>query len=44
LADAFEQFKLAIIAHRRNDWTITTPEAVIECLDALRELALAPSD
>jgi hypothetical protein len=44
LADAFEQFKLAIIAQRRLGWSETTPEAVIECLDALRALALAPSD
>ena len=44
LADAFEQFKLAIIAHRRLGWSETTPEAVLECLDALRELTLAPSD
>lgn len=44
VADAFEQFKLAIIAQRRLGWSETTPEAVLECLDALRELALAPSD
>jgi hypothetical protein len=44
IADAFEQFKLAIIAQRRLSWSETTPEAVLECLDALRELALAPSD
>ncbi|TWU30129.1 hypothetical protein [Bythopirellula polymerisocia] len=41
LADAFEQFKLAIIAQRREGWRDTTPEIVCECLDALRELALA---
>lgn len=44
LADAFEQFKLAIIAQRRTAWRETTPAAVIECLDALRELTLAPAD
>jgi hypothetical protein len=44
IADAFEQFKLAIIAQRRLGWSETTPEAVLECLDALRELTLAPSD
>jgi hypothetical protein len=44
LADAFEQFKLAIIAQRRLGWSETTPAAVMECLDALRELALAPAD
>jgi hypothetical protein len=41
LAEAFEAFKLAIIAHRREGWTETTPEEVAKCLDALRELALA---
>jgi hypothetical protein len=44
LADAFEQFKLAIIAQRRLGWSETTPEAVIECLDALKTLVLAPGD
>jgi hypothetical protein len=44
IAEAFEQFKLAIIAQRRLGWSETTPEAVLECLDALRELALAPAD
>jgi hypothetical protein len=44
LAEAFEQFKLAIIAQRRAGWRETTPAAVIECLDALKELALAPAD
>jgi len=41
LAEAFEAFKLAIIAHRREGWSETTPEEVVKCLDALRELALA---
>jgi hypothetical protein len=44
LADAFEAFKLAIISQRRTGWRDATPEAVIECLDALRQLALAPVD
>lgn len=44
LADAFEQFKLAIIAHRRANWTKTSPDDVIECLEALRDLALADPD
>ena len=44
LAEAFEQFKLAIIAHRREGWSETTPELVVECLDALRQLATAPLD
>lgn len=41
LADAFEQFKLAIITQRREGWRETTPETVCECLDALKVLALA---
>ena len=41
LAEAFETFKLAIIAHRREGWSETTPDVVVKCLDALRELALA---
>lgn len=41
LAEAFEAFKLAIIAHRREGWRETTPDDVVRCLDALRELALA---
>lgn len=44
IADAFEQFKLAIITQRRLEWAETTPESVIECLDALRQLTLAPMD
>ncbi|MAT72935.1 MAG: hypothetical protein CMJ58_25925 [Planctomycetaceae bacterium] len=44
LAEAFEQFKLAIIAHRREGWSETTPELVVECLDALKQLAEAPLD
>ncbi|MCA9257956.1 MAG: hypothetical protein KDA61_02095 [Planctomycetales bacterium] len=38
IAEAFEQFKLAIIAHRREGWSETTPEDVLECLDALKQL------
>jgi len=41
LAEAFESFKLAIIAHRREGWSATTPEVVVECLEGLRELVLA---
>jgi len=40
LAEAFEAFKLVIIAHRLEGWSETTPAVVVECLDALRELAL----
>ena len=39
IAEAFEQFKLAIIAQRREGWKAISREGVIECLDALKELA-----
>jgi hypothetical protein len=38
IAEAFEQFKLAIIAQRRQGWRAISREGVIECLDALKEL------
>jgi len=41
LAEAFEAFKLAIIAQRREGWSDTTPAAVVKCLGALRELVEA---
>ncbi len=44
LAEAFESFKLAIIAHRRENWRDTSSESVLECLDALRQLALADDE
>ena len=44
IADAFEQFKLAIITQRRLEWAECTPDSVIDCLDALRQLTLAPMD
>ncbi|WP_145063493.1 hypothetical protein [Adhaeretor mobilis] len=44
LAEAFEQFKLAIISHRREGWNETRCETVVECLDALKMLAEAPLD
>ncbi len=44
LAEAFESFKLAIIAHRREGWRDATPESVVECLDALKQLALAETE
>jgi hypothetical protein len=44
LAEAFESFKLAIIAHRRENWRDTTPESVVECLDSLKQLALADAE
>lgn len=44
LAEAFESFKLAIIAHRRENWRDTTPESVVECLESLKALALAEGE
>lgn len=41
VAEAFEAFKLAIIAHRRDGWHESTPESIIECLDALKQLVHA---
>ena len=38
VAEAFECFKLAIIAHRQEGWQETTPESVVACLDALKVL------
>jgi hypothetical protein len=44
LAEAFESFKLAIIAHRRENWRDTSTESVVECLEALRQLVLAEEE
>ena len=41
LAEAFEQFKLAIIAQRREGWRAISREGAIECLDALKGLVWA---
>ncbi len=38
IAEAFEQFKLAIIAQRHEGWQAISPDGVIECLDALKTL------
>lgn len=42
LADAFEAFKLAIVNHRVSGWRDTSCQAVLDALDALKQLALAP--
>jgi hypothetical protein len=42
LAEAFEMFKLAIVAHRMTGWQETTADDVAAALDALKQLALAP--
>jgi hypothetical protein len=44
LTEAFEQFKIAILAHRRNGWREISCDHVVAALDALTKLALAPLD
>ena len=43
LAEAFEAFKLAILRHKAEGWQHITCDDVLASLDALKELALAPS-
>ena len=43
LADAFEDFKLAILRHKGDDWQQISCDDVLASLDALKELARAPS-
>jgi hypothetical protein len=43
LAEAFEAFKLAILRHKADDWKEIGRDDVLASLDALKELALAPS-
>lgn len=42
LAEAFEAFKLAIVNHRVSGWQETSCQTVLDALDALKQLALAP--
>lgn len=44
LADAFESFKLAIVRHRLDGWRDVPLDDVLAALDALKALALSPSD
>lgn len=44
LFDAFEQLKLAVLRRRIDGWKDVTPEAVADCLAALRTLTLAPAE
>jgi len=43
LADAFENFKLAILNHKLSGWRDVSAEDVLTVLNSLKELALAPS-
>ena len=44
LAEAFDTFKLAILHHKTEGWKKVSCDAVLESLNALKALALAPSD
>ncbi|MGA2254781.1 MAG: hypothetical protein ABSG53_08980 [Thermoguttaceae bacterium] len=44
LRDAFDGFKLAIIHHRMSKWQEVSREDVLDTLEALRQLALAPAE
>lgn len=44
LADAFEAMKLAILHHKLSGWDQVARDDVLASLDALRQLALAPSE
>jgi hypothetical protein len=43
LNEAFEAFKLAILAHKIDGWRDVSCEDVLATLDALRQLAVAPA-
>jgi len=43
LAEAFDAFKLAILHHKQEGWEQISRDDVLASLDALKELALAPS-
>lgn len=44
LAEAFESFKLALLHHKLAGWRDVSREDVLQSLDALKQLALAPTD
>ena len=44
LANAVERFKLAIVHHRIAGWNEVTCQHVLDALEALKQLALAPAD
>lgn len=44
LAEAFEQYKLAILHHKLAGWQEISRADVLASLDALKQLALAPSE
>ncbi|TWT88191.1 hypothetical protein Mal64_16700 [Pseudobythopirellula maris] len=44
VAEAFESFKLAIVAHKLTDWSEISRSDLLGALDALKTLAMAPSE
>jgi len=44
LADAFESMKLAILHHKLTSWEAVSREDLLSALDALKQLAVAPSE
>lgn len=44
LSEAFEAFKLAIVHHRLAGWQDISCDTVLETLNALKQLALAPTE
>jgi hypothetical protein len=44
LREAFEAFKLAILAHKLTQWQSISRDDLLGVLDALKQLALAPAD
>ena len=43
-AEAFDQFKLAVLNHKRSQWEEISLQDVLRTLDALKALAAAPPD
>jgi hypothetical protein len=44
LGEAFESYKLAILRHKLSGWLEISQQDVLASLDALKQLALAPSE
>ena len=44
LADAFESYKLAILRHKLSGWLGVSRDVVLDSLDALKQLAVAPTE
>jgi hypothetical protein len=44
LGEALQAFKLAILKHKLSGWKAISCEQVLQSLDALKQLAVAPSD